>query len=166
MQNTKKLASLFEDFGIKCWIIWSKLMQIMWFFKNIYLYKLNLICLCLPFYKVYKFYTRKYVPTVKRMNQWMNQWMKKMAESQVDKEWVLFQRTHNSEQNAGKISSVSIILSIVTFIKFFSKMTTQEGEDLNKPLIEKDWDVSRVDWCASVMSSSSSSWWLWVYYDW
>ena len=102
MQNTKKLASLFENFGIKCWIIWSKLMQIMWSSKYIYLYKLNLICLCLPFYKVYKFYTRKYVPTVKRMNESINesinQWKFWLSPGMIKNESLINQRTHNRVQ--------------------------------------------------------------------
>ena len=83
---------LFWNFGIKCCIIWSKLMQIMWFFYNSSIFHL--------IYQFTKFYFfRKYFLTVKTMNEWMNEWMKKMAVTWVDKNESFFKRTHNTDSD-------------------------------------------------------------------
>ena len=86
---------LFWNFGIKCCITWSKLMQIMWFFYNSTIFHL--------IYQFTKFYFfRKYVPAVKTMNESMNEsmneWMKKMAVTWVDKNESFFKRTHKMIQ--------------------------------------------------------------------
>ena len=66
------------------------------------------------------YFFRKYVPTVKTMNESMNESMKKMAVTQVDKnEFFLTKRTHNKGSHgvsrvSGKHRLLAFVVSVVS----------------------------------------------------